>query len=353
MLVKGLDYALLEQARSRVAASTAAEDDATLEQAFLETSSSVPKKRTREEIVQELKAKRAKNEGSAEPAPQLPGADVPLEEAKKAGKFRPIGFKPVGAGAGEKARKKKAKKAGGKEGEDTQKKTVKREAAIAEAKADEELPIPESSPAEAGLSQPVAAPPRPLLPDPEPIDDDVDIFADAGEYTGIDLGDDDDESDGEVKKRPHDEDTDQSRDEDAEQPPPTGQWFATDDGDRAARASSSKSEAPPEPAYAKASPPHSFGPPPEALEDGEEEEDERPMRLQPLASSALPSIRDLLEMDSAAGKKDKWRAKKEKKKEKAPSGEGKVDKDKIDRDYKRLKAYTDKKAAAGGGAAKT
>lgn len=77
------------------------------------------------------------------------------------------------------------------------------------------------------------------------------------------------------------------------------------------------------------------------------------MRLQPLASSALPSIRDLLEMDSAAGKKDKWRAKKEKKKEKAPSGEGKVDKDKIDRDYKRLKAYTDKKAAAGGGAAKT
>ncbi|KAF9820853.1 hypothetical protein IEO21_01080 [Rhodonia placenta] len=351
VLVKGLDYALLEQARSRVAASTAAEDDATLEQAFLETSSSVPKKRTREEIVQELKAKRAKNEGSAEPAPQLPGADVPLEEAKKAGKFRPIGFKPVGAG--EKARKKKAKKAGGKEGEDTQKKTVKREAAIAEAKADEELPIPESSPAEAGLSQPVAAPPRPLLPDPEPIDDDVDIFADAGEYTGIDLGDDDDESDGEIKKWPHDEDTDQLRDEDAEQSPPTGQWFATDDGDRAARASSSKSEAPPEPAYAKASPPQSFGPPPEALEDGEEEEDERPMRLQPLASSALPSIRDLLEMDSAAGKKDKWRAKKEKKKEKAPSGEGKVDKDKIDRDYKRLKAYTDKKAAAGGGAAKT
>ena len=49
-------------------------------------------------------------------------------------------------------------------------------------------------------------------------------------------------------------------------------------------------------------------------EEGEEEEDEKPARLAPLASSAMPSIRDFLAMEAEAEKEEKRRARKEKKK---------------------------------------
>ena len=52
MLVKGLDFALLEQNRAKLAAETSATDDASLEQAFLESSAQA-KKRTREDILRE------------------------------------------------------------------------------------------------------------------------------------------------------------------------------------------------------------------------------------------------------------------------------------------------------------
>ena len=53
VLVKGLDFALLEQNRARVAAETAATEDVSLEQAFLE-SAAQPRKRTRADILREL-----------------------------------------------------------------------------------------------------------------------------------------------------------------------------------------------------------------------------------------------------------------------------------------------------------
>ena len=101
--------ALLEQNRARAAAAT--EDDDELEQAFIEAH---PRKRTREDIIAELKNKRHKSEGASE----LEGAtgegadeqDATLEEAKKAGKFRPIGFKPIGNAEGKKKKKVKKKK---------------------------------------------------------------------------------------------------------------------------------------------------------------------------------------------------------------------------------------------------
>ena len=91
MLVKGLDFALLEQNRARLAASSAAEDDESLEQAFREVAAPAPRKRTREEIVQALKAKRAKTSGADDAsAGEAVGAAKPtqpvdpaLEEAKK------------------------------------------------------------------------------------------------------------------------------------------------------------------------------------------------------------------------------------------------------------------------------
>ncbi|KAH9935071.1 hypothetical protein B0H21DRAFT_825673 [Amylocystis lapponica] len=280
VLVKGLDLALLAQNRARAAADAAVVDDASLERAFREAEQHAPRKRTREEIVQELKSKRAKRPADA-------AADAPLEDAKNAGKFRPIGVKPVGG------EKKKAAK-----GERRNKRKAEPVAA----------PGPSTPPL-----QPAPAPALAPEPEPEPVDEDFDIFADAGEYTGVDVGEDDDESESE---------------QDDERP-------------RSRSRSRSAPRADPVPLS--------------DAEDGEEEE-ERPVRLQPLASSALPSIRDLLAMDSAADK-GKRRTRKNKKKDadtdtdkdkdKREAGAGKVSKDKIERDYKRLKAYTDKKAASG------
>ena len=62
------------------------------------------------------------------------------------------------------------------------------------------------------------------------------------------------------------------------------------------------------------------------------------MRLQPLSSSALPSIRDFLAMDEAA---EKQRKRKEKKKSGDGSGAGsKSVEDKVNRDYQRLVLFT-------------
>ena len=103
VLVKGLDFALLEQQRAKVSATDAAVDDEALEAVFNDAGDPsvqpteekiTGKKRTREELLRELKVKRAKGEV----APASPVGDKAIEEAKKAGKFKPIGsgFKPIG-----------------------------------------------------------------------------------------------------------------------------------------------------------------------------------------------------------------------------------------------------------------
>ncbi|KAH9840043.1 RED-like protein N-terminal region-domain-containing protein [Rhodofomes roseus] len=331
VLVKGLDFALLEQNRARLAASSGAVDDESLEQVFREVAATAPRKRTREEIVQELKAKRAKTSSGPEDTDaggdEKPTAAGPaLKEAKKAGKFRPIGFKPIGGGS-EKTKKKKLKaKIEGQEGEPARKKKVKSDVSAGR-------PPPELTPtAKAGPST-VIEPPAPLPkaappPEPEPVDEDFDIFAGVGEYTGVDLGDDD-ESEHEHSGREREEG-------EAEEtpPPPKARWVAVDEEQPGNRASPS----PPKAGPPEASPPANTQHTPVAAavsdhEEGEEEE-ERPMRLQPLASSAIPSIRDLLDMDASSGKRKRG-GKKGKKKDNNAETEGGVDKNKIDRDYKR------------------
>ncbi|THG97251.1 hypothetical protein EW026_g4710 [Hermanssonia centrifuga] len=278
VLVKGLDFALLEQNKARASAAT--EDDDALEQVFQEASSSVSKKRTREDIVRELKNKRQKSE-AAEDVPAVK-PDAPLEQAKKAGKFKPIGFKPIGSTEGTKKKKAKAKEEG------------------------------------AGAGVPVKAVPEPV---PEPLNEDFDIFADAEEYAGVDLGDDD-ESDSEPTEK-----------DDKQSTPPVdvpakGKWFETEDPEPG------QLETPATPEGNLKSP---STPPPEREDGEEQEEEEAPVRLVPLASSSVPSIRDLLAMDAEVGKREQRKAKKEKRKG-GLSAEGK-----IDRDYQKLKAYTDKK----------
>lgn len=297
VLVKGLDFALLEQNRARATAAT--EDDDALEQVFQEASSSLPKKRTREEIVNELKSKRLKGPGTPE-GDVLKVVDAPLEEAKKAGKFKPIGFKPIGSADGAKKKKKVKVKAKAKEDAAGVKKkvTTKPVAKSGEGKAPA-TPEPATA-ASTSKNVPTAQP----VPEPEPLDGEFDIFAGAGEYTGVDLGDDD-ESEGEISetegKRAR---TSATPDADA---PPSRHWFETEE-EKAQRTSAS-------PPRSKSSPPEMI---PEEREEGEEEEEEAPARLAALASSSIPSIRDFLAMDAEAEKAEKRRAKKEKKKKGLP-----------------------------------
>ncbi|THH27747.1 hypothetical protein EUX98_g6447 [Antrodiella citrinella] len=317
VLVKGLDFALLEQNKARALSSTV--DDDTLEQAFIQgssasTSASSGKKRTREDIVRELKNKRPKTDTAV-----AVDESASIEEAKKAGKFKPIGFKPVGSAADEGKWKKKVEKLKG-DGKDGITRKKKKKAQDDEIGQKGEVSVAPSV-------NVVVKATKPVTPAPEPEPEDFDIFADAGEYNGLDLGDDDDEEEGEQPDKP-------SENEEEAAPPLKGNWFAEEEEGQVS------APGPPADSNNKPVSPHEEG---ERDEEGEEDDDEpqAPMRLVPLASSSIPSIKDILAMDDAAQKEQKRRAKKEKKKAAPLNAEGK-----IDRDYQRLKSYTEKKSAA-------
>lgn len=290
ILVKGLDMSLLEQNRFRTAAST--EDDDILEQAFVDatTVASGSKKRTREDIIRELKVKQ--QNGSVDQAAESSNSKnveeerLAFEVAKQSGKFKPIGFKPIGQKE-EKLKKRRVK--GEKNGEKKRRRVEKHPP-----KTDQESNIsPEEKrtadlPSDSAQNQPLPS----LEPEPELVDEDFDIFAGAGEYHGIP---EDDVSDGEI---------DGSEPRILEpslkplQEPPLpikGEWFG-DAGREPTpppiiRASVTKS-----PAREMAI---------EEVEEGG--------RLKALESSALPSIRDFLAMQEAAEKSEKRKARKEKK----------------------------------------
>ena len=310
ILVKGLDHSLLEQNKARAALST--EDDDALEEAFMEATShtptNVPKKRTREELIRDLKEQRARNAEQQGPKTIDEEARL-LEEAKQKGKFKPIGFKPIGS-ISEGNKKKKEKRSA----DDVERKKKKRKVDI------------ESSADKAGSKDSSLMPPPPIptkaqvkpkTPEPEePIDDDFNIFADAGEYEGIDIGDDDDDDENVPRKT---EEKDESSSSTAPQ-----RWIPDET----------------EPPSTKPSIPVQSPPPSHKVVSEDEAEDDQPMRLVPLSSSALPSIKDFLAMEQAADSYDKKKKRKGKKKagtdddnnggQKQKSVEAKVD-----RDYKR------------------
>ncbi|KAH0582973.1 hypothetical protein H2248_010866 [Termitomyces sp. 'cryptogamus'] len=353
VLVKGLDMALLEQNRARAAMdSDALADDESLEKAFAE-SQAQPKKRTREDLIRELKAKRAGQgsettitegeQGGAEKEKTREEEARVLEEAKRAGKFRPIGFTPIGGGE----KKKKAKDG---EGEGEKRKKKKRRVGDAGTAAGTsktplsaatELAIapPEVGYSKAAISPP--PPPPPLAPEPEIeiLPEDFDIFADAGDYEGIKLHSD---SENELQ-RPNTRDHEPERDLERA---PNRKWIDT---------GSPEPEPNPEPSkpallnsVLASSSTTSAAPPRTETEEGEDEDDEnRPMRLVPLASSALPSIKDFLAAEKTASGSKKWRKRKGEGKGDTNEGEKKKNPDvKAERDYKRLKSYTDKKTTA-------
>ncbi|KAJ6619857.1 hypothetical protein B0H10DRAFT_1792606, partial [Mycena sp. CBHHK59/15] len=317
ILVRGLDVALLEQNKAK--ASLSAVDDDTLEQAFIAASSAptVPKKRTREDMIRELKEKRGVK-SAVEPKP----TEDALEVAKKQGKFKPIGFKPIGAPAEEKPKKKA--KGNGANGERKKKKRKVEVPANVDGATDECSAVMPPPPVPEKVADP--APPVPsssAIPPEDDMPDDFDIFAGAGDYEGIDLGDDDDDDDGDAPNN--------GGLEEGEEPselPAAGKWFEQDEPDHLP----STSKLP--------LPPLSSKPPPPPVDD-DEEDGEQPTRLVPLQSSALPSIKDLLAMDKAANSSEKWKKRKDKKKGgKDADGDAapkKVSAEaKVERDYKRL-----------------
>jgi hypothetical protein len=317
--VKGLDVSLLQQNKARAAQST--DDDDSLEQAFQEvsTESRVPQKRTREDIIKELKEKRQQGGAHEEVAKD---EAVALEEAKKAGTFKPIGFKPIGTPAERKTKKKKGKDSD-KDGERKKKKRKIEGGSVEVQKAQSEMPPPPPPPQK-------VSPHMHAEPEPEPIPEDFDIFAGAGDYVGIDLGDDDDEGEEDLGKAVQ---VPELREEPSTIP---GQrWFADDE------------DQPPQPDTSQVakttSEPHS---PPPPMSD-EDEEPQQPTRLVPLQTSAIPSIRDLLAMDGAQDKRKKRKGKNKGGKDVDSEEKKKVTAEaRADRDYKRLKSYTEKKAGA-------
>ncbi|KAJ6591477.1 hypothetical protein DFH09DRAFT_1358064 [Mycena vulgaris] len=333
ILVKGLDIALLEQNKAKASLSTV--DDDSLEQAFLAVASepTVPKKRTREDMIRELKEKRGVKSDLAATT-ESKSKDDALEAAKKQGKFKPIGFKPIGAAEGK--TKKKKVKGDGTEGE-RKKKKRKVDAADEKGETQEGSSVMPPPPLPSAAVAPSAVSATSAPEDDMPVD--FDIFSGAGEYEGIDLGDEEDEAEDPVAGKPDDPEL-----EDGEEPTEAAgprKWF--EDDEPAPAPSSSKLPLPPV----------NDKPPPRAEDDDEEGELEQPTRLVPLASSALPSIKDLLAMDKAANSSDKWKKRKEKKKsgkdeadDAAPPKQKMTAEVKAERDYKRLKSYTDKKAGA-------
>ncbi|CAE6529645.1 unnamed protein product [Rhizoctonia solani] len=310
ILVKGLDFALLEQQRAREESRDDLDDD--LESAFqgnpVGTSSTEEpsteiqthgKKRTRAELLAELKQSRGTHESQGAKSSTKEEEIEALERAKQAGKFKPMGsssFAPV------EKKKKKKKKAIAEEGKLQAKETTAyppdaSKQAASPASIPTQKPAITASTKEVVATQdsqsksketpvPVAPPISVQAPAPSVEIDDADPFADAGEYEP-DYGDDD--SDNETVPK------------DIPQPlAPVGRrnWF-------------NDPESIPEPELAK--PPT----PPPKQEVESEPGSSRSTRLESLTSSAIPSISDFLAMDKEEEFREKKRARKEKNKKKA------------------------------------
>ena len=306
--MKGLDFALLEQNRAKAAAITNDDIDA-LEAAFQQGSGLHPgpseesephapaattKKKTKAELLKELKKSRAGSEPSS--TSKAVEDAKKLEAAKQMGKFKPIGFKPIGSSSSTKEGKKKSTK-----GETGERKKKRR-------KVEETAAAPSETETKAESSTSALSGPTPALsataqkkPEPEPVqeaDEDFDIFGGVEEYKG--LGSDEEDSEGEDTEKP--KARPQPVEEGEEPAAPPRKWF--DDIEEENLLAKPNVALPPLPLA------------PLEGQEQDEEEEEQPMRLQALESSVIPSIKELLAMDDASddkkGKKKRKRGGKKK-----------------------------------------
>lgn len=291
-MVKGLDMALLERMKHQQANEsdkTLEEMEDELDQALLHKASGKGKaKRTRDEMIAEMKASRAGGAAAGEEEGQQKETEV-----KKDPRFKPIakdGWKAVGAApaAGEKKLRKKKKK------------VAVDPAPTAPTASTSAAPPPPS--ASAPPAEPAARPLPLLQPTVDLSDDEFDIFGGAGDYKGLDT--DSDDSDAEQKP------TKEALTIAAPPPPPAAanavkrSYFDEDEEEMSLTTApssvtnlASTAGGPEGPGGEKRKR--------EVGSDGEEQEDnERPMKLQPLSGSRI-SARELLEMDDAAAKEEK------------------------------------------------
>ncbi|CCO37693.1 hypothetical protein BN14_11852 [Rhizoctonia solani AG-1 IB] len=307
VLVKGLDFALLEQQRAREESRDDLDDD--LESAFQgkpvepasieEVSASTQtqgKKRTRAELLAELRQSRDTDATQETKASTREEEIEALERAKQAGKFKPMGsssFAPV-------EKKKKKKKKAASEQEQPRTKATKVDPpdakesimppsiAAAPTKTENAAQDTELKPKASSSTYNSAPTPVPAVPTVPtvPVEDieEADPFGDVGEYEP-DYGDD---SDTETKPK------------DTLQPsvaPGRRNWFNDPD---------------PEPEPVK--PPT---PPPVVPQENEPEAGPSRARLESLMSSAMPSISEFLAADKEEEARERKKARKEKNKKKA------------------------------------
>ncbi|KAL1685057.1 RED-like protein N-terminal region-domain-containing protein [Schizophyllum commune] len=335
VLVKGLDLSLLEANRAKESRNT--DDDDLLEAAYrgedvsppAEASASPapadePKKRSRADIIKQMKEKR-KGQATAD-APVAATALPPKEDKTiDKSKFKSIGFKP----AGDKPKKKKAKTEGDGERKKKKRKVEGGEGKTVSGKASSPAAA-ESAPPPASTSVTPAPAPQPSKrkeSSPEPIPEDFDIFAGAGDYEGI--PDEEDASDregapprsgsaepGEVpapERRGDGAEPNEMQGVESTTEPsiPRARWF--NDGEPREPVLPPRPATPPALKVLKGK--QKAVVPAAGVEDGEVQSDEEtPARLAPLESSAVPSIKDLLAMDEAREALEKRQKRKEKKK---------------------------------------
>ncbi|KDE03398.1 hypothetical protein MVLG_06115 [Microbotryum lychnidis-dioicae p1A1 Lamole] len=263
VLVKGLDMALLERMKAQQAAGADqsledVEDELDLVLADKAKKAEEKKKRTRDDLIAELKASKG---GSKSDRPAAGFRDRTQDEEEK----KKVKVAEQVATAGD--------------------------AAASASKVSKPLPIP---------------PPTINVE----ADDDLDIFGDAGEYKGLDTDSDDDDNHEATaaRKEPTFEQTaapprnataavkrsyfddDEEKDEDVER---------STAPDSVTNLASSKQPA------VKMTDSNAI------MEEGEEEEEQRPLRLQPLSKSAIPNVKELLAMDAAAEKEEKRKERKQ------------------------------------------
>lgn len=270
VLLKGLDFQLLERMKQRqneVSDQTIQDLEDELDKTIAGTEP--PKKRSRDELLMQLKA------GKQAPAEEAPQGSVDgFEKARNEGKFKAFGAKAV------KEKEKRVKSVKGKEKEvlvDGKVRRKKKKVVPAVVEAAVVVPPPPSAPL------PILA----VLDD----DEDDDIFGGAIEYKGMDSDSDDD----------------------AVPPPPPlplpldtaaapKRKYFDDDDDAPATKSGPPSSVANLAATAALAAAKKNG-------DGEDEEQEqKPMRLQPLSGSNMPSVRALLDLDTAEMKEEQRKA---------------------------------------------
>ncbi|CEQ41211.1 SPOSA6832_02905, partial [Sporobolomyces salmonicolor] len=332
ILVKGLDLALLERMKHEQAklAEQSLEDvedelDRALNEAPVASSSTsaarapVPpgKSKSRDELLAELKAMRGGAAGAVEGQKDSRfkpiGAPAP-SSAKGKGKEVAAGWKAVGASAsaeGEKKRKKKKK-------------------VVAAAATPSDAVASSSSAARPSPATDAAPLPPPAEPAPE-FDSDDDIFGDAGSYKGFDS---DSDSDSNAVPPPQPSSAAPPALPEGP-PPPKRKWF--DDGDeedaapistaptavtdlaaKQAAAAAAAAELPRSRRKTRSNAAGDDDHDDDADADGDGDGDVLPMRLEPLAGSAVPSVRDLLAMDAAAEKDEQRKAVRPKKPSTSP-----------------------------------